>query len=300
MAFGPLSGPLHLRRSKLARWPLASAAQYTPLRSTSPPRGEKPGCLRIVERRLVDFGQRGVGRIRSRVQPNHGARESELRAPHRSVGRGRHRVERAAEALVLRRIERLIGLDVLVTPAVAVGVEDERRPALRLRLVAGLFEHLAIQPADHLAAAARPQRVVGVLGKHQMVRAEAGADVRELLRLRIPHREMASRALDREQLRRRMIRARLAEVRIVRRPHGRSDPHAALLVEHRVVHVVAAASRSLRCPNTARAPASSARSAACWDRAPSAAPGSWRGERDRAPAGSRRSTRARRTPARWR
>src|SRR5439155_25636794 len=43
VALGPLSGPLHLRRSKLARWPLASAVQYTPLRSTSPPRGEYPG-----------------------------------------------------------------------------------------------------------------------------------------------------------------------------------------------------------------------------------------------------------------
>src|SRR5687768_2080243 len=39
---GPFSGPLHLRRSKLAMCPLASAAQYTPFRSTSPPRGEKP------------------------------------------------------------------------------------------------------------------------------------------------------------------------------------------------------------------------------------------------------------------
>src|SRR5207249_10232592 len=42
VAVGPLSGPLHLRRSKLARCPLARAAHITPSRSTSAPRGEKP------------------------------------------------------------------------------------------------------------------------------------------------------------------------------------------------------------------------------------------------------------------
>ena len=42
VAFGPLSGPLHLRRSKLAMCPLASGSQATPLRSISNPRGEYP------------------------------------------------------------------------------------------------------------------------------------------------------------------------------------------------------------------------------------------------------------------
>ncbi len=42
MADGPVSGPVHLRRSKLPKWPLASATHTTPLRSTSMPRGEKP------------------------------------------------------------------------------------------------------------------------------------------------------------------------------------------------------------------------------------------------------------------
>jgi hypothetical protein len=49
--------------------------------------------------------------------------------------------------------------------------------------VVGLVEHLPVQPADHLPAAA-VQSVVGVLGEHQVVRPEAGADVRDLLRLR--------------------------------------------------------------------------------------------------------------------
>ena len=43
VAFGPLSGPLHLRRSKLPRSPLASETQTTPCESMSPPRGPKPG-----------------------------------------------------------------------------------------------------------------------------------------------------------------------------------------------------------------------------------------------------------------
>ena len=54
-------------------------------------------------------------------------------------------------------------------------------------------EHLRVQPADHRAAAARPQRVVGVVAELRMVRAEAGVDERVLLRLRIEHRELPGR-----------------------------------------------------------------------------------------------------------
>ena len=103
------------------------------------------------------------------------------RAVHRTDGDA---VESRRDALVLRRIDRLIGLDPFVALAVAVGVEDERRPALRLLLVAGFFEHLAVEPADDAAgrtAGAGPQRVVGVLGENQMVRRKAGVDQRELL-----------------------------------------------------------------------------------------------------------------------
>jgi hypothetical protein len=42
VAAGPLSVPLHLPRSKLARCPLASTVQTTLLLSTSIPRGAKP------------------------------------------------------------------------------------------------------------------------------------------------------------------------------------------------------------------------------------------------------------------
>src|SRR5215469_14134582 len=44
VAFGPFSGPLHLRRSKLPRWPLDSDAQTTPLLSISPPRIPNAGA----------------------------------------------------------------------------------------------------------------------------------------------------------------------------------------------------------------------------------------------------------------
>src|SRR5207244_8990121 len=98
------------------------------------------------------------------------------------------------DPFVLRRLNRLIGLDILVSLAVAIGVKDERRPALGLHLVAGLLEQLPVQPANHAAggaAGAGPQRVVGVLGKDQVMGGEAGADERELARRRIVHGQMA-------------------------------------------------------------------------------------------------------------
>ena len=90
----------------------------------------------------------------------------------------RHAVERRVDALVLRRIDRLIGLDVGVALAVAVGVEDEHRPALGLRFVLGLVVDLGVEPSLDRTAAREPQHVVVV--EVQMVRAEAGVDGRDL------------------------------------------------------------------------------------------------------------------------
>ena len=146
---------------------------------------------------------------------------AERRTPDRAVGRRRYGVEPGVDAMILRRIDRLVRLRVFVALAVAVRVEDERRPALRLLFVARLVEHLRVEPADDLSAAARPQRAIRVLGEHQMVRAEARVDVRQLLRLRIVHRELAPGSIDREELRRRMRRSRLAERGIVRRTNRR-------------------------------------------------------------------------------
>src|SRR5690606_41186132 len=67
-------------------------------------------------------------------------------------------LEAGRQALVLLRIHGLVRLHVVgVAHAVAVGVEDEGRPALRCRGIARLQELLRLQPADHLAAAARSE-----------------------------------------------------------------------------------------------------------------------------------------------
>ena len=129
-------------------------------------------------RHVVDFRQRGLRRVRSRersARSRRGCRAATPRSSRRPGSASRRRSRR--DALVLRRIERLVGLDVVVALAVAVGVEHERRPALRLRRVAGLVEHLGVEPADHAAPPPlRPQRVVGVVAELQVVRLEAGVD----------------------------------------------------------------------------------------------------------------------------
>ena len=103
--------------------------------------------------------------------------------------------------------------------------------------VAGLVEHLRVQPSDDLAAAARPERVVGVLGEHQVMRAEARADVREFLRLRVVHASWrpdcpAGKASPTDG-RSALHTAGLSAARTADVIHTRP-----LLVEHRVVHVV--------------------------------------------------------------
>ena len=70
----------------------------------------------------------------------------------------------------------MIRLDVVVALAIAVGVEDEGRPALRLGCVAGLIEYLGIDPARYRPGAAQPERVVRVIAELQVMRAETGVD----------------------------------------------------------------------------------------------------------------------------
>ena len=109
------------------------------------------------QRRLVDFGRarcasdRRPGSTRT-TQPGYPSDGAPDRAVDRVHG---DRVEASDDALVLGRVDRLVGLDIVVALAVAVGVEDERRPALRFLLVAGLLEHLAIEPADDAGACRR-------------------------------------------------------------------------------------------------------------------------------------------------
>src|SRR5216683_2439398 len=116
---------------------------------------------------------------------------AEVRSPDRTVRRRPgNPVHAERDARVFCRIDRLARLIVaFVPPAVAVGVDDQRRPGLRFGLIAGLPKHPRVDPADYgeivLQIVAEPQRIVGVLGKIQMMRPEAGVDESELLGLRI-------------------------------------------------------------------------------------------------------------------
>ena len=196
--------------------------------------------------RQVDFCERGLRRVRARHQTDDVARlvhprETDVHrlAPDRIVDRARlDAIERRHHPLVLGGVERLVGLDVLVAFAVAVGVEDDWGPTLRLHLVAGLFIHFGVEPADHAALGrpgAGPQRVVGVLAEIEVMRLEAGVDERPLAGLRVVHRELPAGLVERRDLGGRMVRALLAEVGVCRRPDPRGEPDPALLVHDRVV-----------------------------------------------------------------
>ena len=82
-------------------------------------------------RNLVDFRQRGLLGIRSRLYADYPPGVADVRPPDGTVRRAvRDAVEAEPDPLVLGGIFRLVGLDVRVSPAVAVGVDDERCPAL--------------------------------------------------------------------------------------------------------------------------------------------------------------------------
>src|SRR6266403_354633 len=119
-------------------------------------------------RYVVDLRERGSRRVWPGSHPDdrRSAAECADRAPDRAVDGARHHgVEAAGDPLVLGRIDRLIGLHVVVTLAVAVGIEHERGPSLRLGGVARLVEHLGVDPADHGAATAGPHGLVRVVGE---------------------------------------------------------------------------------------------------------------------------------------
>lgn len=115
-----------------------------------------------------------------------------------------------------------------------------RRPRNRLLGGTGGIEQICIQPADHLPAAAGPQRIVGVFGEPQMVGAEAGVDEGVLFGGRIEDRQLAPGVVRWKGLRGRMRGTLAAPVGILVAANPRGEPHAALAVEHRVVNVGAA------------------------------------------------------------
>src|SRR5579872_3571214 len=82
-------------------------------------------------RYVVDLGQGGFRGMGARHNPYHRAGISADSSPDGTVYRARHhRVEAGHDAFVLGGIDRLVGLDVVVSLAVPVGVQDQRRPAL--------------------------------------------------------------------------------------------------------------------------------------------------------------------------
>src|SRR5215813_9224725 len=190
-------------------------------------------------RRLVDFGQRRSRRVITEVDARNRSRKAEHRSPDRAVDRAYgDAVDAHRHALILRWIDRLLGIDIVVALAVAVRVEHERRQSLRLLLVAGLVEHRGVEPAEHLvagSAGAQIERVAGVLAEVEMMGLRAGVDQRELLALRIVHRQLTAGLFDRKCFRGRMIRSLAAERRRVRRPDSRREPHPTLVVVHGIV-----------------------------------------------------------------
>ena len=110
---------------------------------------------------------------------------------------------------------------------------------MRSRLVAGLEVFLGVDPADDRATGAtggKPERVAGVLGEDQMMRREAGVNIRNLIRLGIVHRDLPRRGLHWEQFCRGVIRSLAAEHRRLRRPDSCGQPHPTVLIEHWIVH----------------------------------------------------------------
>src|SRR5262249_43616480 len=100
----------------------------------APAGGVAPARAEAREPGVVDFRKRGLRRVGAGIEPHDRTRARAQRAPDRAVDRVRHhRVEHLRDALVLGRIDWLVRLDIVVALAVAVGVEDERRPSLRLR-----------------------------------------------------------------------------------------------------------------------------------------------------------------------
>ena len=89
------------------------------------------GRLGLVPRHLVDFRQSGGRWVLAGIQPNDRAGKAQHRAPDRTIDRTHaDAVEARHDPLVFGRIDWSVWLHVLVALAVAVGVENERRPTL--------------------------------------------------------------------------------------------------------------------------------------------------------------------------
>src|SRR4029079_13401954 len=134
-----------------------------------------------------------------RIEPQEARSAAEYAGgvPDRAVGRVRHHRIGTGARIVARVLALLRLVAELVELAVAVGVEHEREPARRLLGIAGLVEHLGVDPAGDLTGAGPPQRVVGVITELRMVRAKAGVDELVFLGLEIEHGRLARALIER-------------------------------------------------------------------------------------------------------
>src|SRR5262245_21770829 len=113
----------------------------------------------------------------ARNEADERARHAFHLSPDLSVTRRGLAVVLHTQPTILGWISRLIWLRVRVALAVAVVVEDERAPTLRLLLVVGLIPTPDVEPAFHARRAGRrPQHVV-VVHIH-VTPAETGIDRR--------------------------------------------------------------------------------------------------------------------------
>src|SRR6516225_10095530 len=160
----------------------------------------EPGsrCSLIVEWHFVVLGECRVYWIGSRNEANQPARHTQGRSPDRAINRTRtNAIERRIDPLVLRWIDFIVDADICVAFAVAVRIENERSPALRLLFVFGLQIDLRIEPAFNHAATRKPQDILIV--EIQMVRAEAGVDGRGLFGLRIVKFDLSAALIKRKR-----------------------------------------------------------------------------------------------------
>jgi hypothetical protein len=168
MACGPFDLRLALRAVEARH---VAAREHRPHHTVG---GEvEPARSVALVGRQEQLRERGLTRVRSRnevddvaglIEP--GESDVHRLAPDGVVDGARlNPVEGSHNALVLGGVEWLIGLHIGVALAVAVGVDDDRRPALRLHVVAGREVLLGVEPPDHAArrsARARPQGLIGV------------------------------------------------------------------------------------------------------------------------------------------
>ena len=121
--------------------------------------------------------------------------------------------------------------------AVAIRVEHLPAPANRLLFIVRLLVHLRVHPADDgTGQFVEIERFVGIGIELQVVRAVARVDQRELLRAGIVERHLAEALLQREPLRKLVLRV-AAPGGVLVRTDLRRHPDAPLAVHHGVVRI---------------------------------------------------------------